>query len=135
MTARLKCQDGISQSGHFQVSILKEIFMNKQQLLTIALGSALAAVASLPAHAAGNPFAAKTLDAGYQVAQADMKGDMKADMKAKEASCGADKKMDKAMDKKKDGSCGADKKADMKIDSKAKDGKCGEAKCGADKKK
>jgi uncharacterized low-complexity protein len=113
--------------------------MNKQQRFTIALGSAFAAVASLPAHATGNPFAANRLDAGYQVAQADMKsdmkGDMKGDMKAKEASCGADKKMNKGMDKKKDGSCGADKKADMKSDSKAKDGKCGEAKCGADKKK
>ena len=53
--------------------------MNKQQLLAIALGSAFAAVAILPAHAAGNPFAAKTLDAGYQVAQADMKADMKAE--------------------------------------------------------
>lgn len=101
--------------------------MNKQQLLTIALGSAFAAVASLPAQAVSNPFAAKSLDTGYQVAQADMKGDMK----SKEASCGADKKMDK----KKDGGCGADKKADMKTDGKAKDGKCGEAKCGADKKK
>ena len=121
--------------------------MNKQQLLAIALGSAFAAVASLPAHAAGNPFSAKTLDAGYQIAQADMKPDMKGDMKgemkadmkgetkAKDASCGADKDITKSMGKKKDGSCGADTKVDMKMDSKAKDGKCGEAKCGADKKK
>jgi uncharacterized low-complexity protein len=117
--------------------------MNKQPLLAIALGSAFAAAVSLHAHAAGNPFAAKPLDAGYQIAQADMKGEMKGDMKgdmkgeakAKDASCGADKKMNKSTDKKKDGSCGADKKADMKADSKAKDGKCGEAKCGADKKK
>ena len=105
--------------------------MNKQQLLVLALGSAFAAVASLPAQAAGNPFAAKQLDAGYQVAQADMKKDGK----AADASCGADKKMDKSMDKMKDASCGAGKKADMKTDMKAKDGKCGEAKCGADKKK
>ena len=78
--------------------------MNKQQLLTLALGSAFAAVAALPAQAAGNPFAAKTLDAGYQVAQADMK--------AKDASCGADKKAKEATcggDKKKDASCGAKK--------------------------
>lgn len=109
--------------------------MNKQQFLAIALGSAFAAVASLPAHAVSNPFATKTLDAGYQVAQADMKGDIKGEAKAKEASCGADKKLDKGMDKKKDASCGADKKADMKSDSKTKDGKCGEAKCGAEKKK
>lgn len=83
--------------------------MNKQQLISIALGSAFAAVTTLPAHAAGNPFAAKTLDAGYQVAQADTK--------AKEGKCG-------------EGKCGGDKKGATK----AKDGKCGEAKCGADKK-
>ena len=83
--------------------------MNKQQLLIIALGSAFAAVAALPAQAAGNPFAAKSLDAGYQVAQADTK--------AKDGKCGEAK-------------CGADKKGATK----AKDGKCGEAKCGADKK-
>ena len=112
--------------------------MNKQQLLAIALGSAFAAVASLPAHAAANPFAAKTLDAGYQVAQSDMKADMKGETKAKdgkcgEAKCGADKKMGT---KAKDGKCGEAKcGADKKMDSKAKDGKCGEAKCGADKKK
>ena len=107
--------------------------MNKQQLLTIALGSAFAAVASLPAQAVSNPFAAKSLDTGYQVAQADMKGDAKAkDGKCGEAKCGADKKMDK----KKDGKCGEGKcGADKKMDSKAKDGKCGEGKCGADKKK
>lgn len=83
--------------------------MNKQQLITLALGSAFAAVTALPAHAAGNPFAAKSLDAGYQVAQADMK--------AKDGKCGEAK-------------CGADKKGATK----AKDGKCGEGKCGADKK-
>lgn len=82
--------------------------MKKQALLTLALGSAFAAAVAVPAHAAGNPFAAKTLDAGYQLAQADTK--------AKEGKCGEAK-------------CGADKKT-----SKAKDGKCGEAKCGADKK-
>lgn len=127
MTAVNRCLRCIGPGRHIQPSLTQEIFMNKQQLLTLALGSAFAAVASLPAQAVSNPFAAKSLDTGYQVAQADMKGDMK----SKEASCGADKKMDK----KKDGGCGADKKADMKSDGKAKDGKCGEAKCGADKKK
>ena len=82
--------------------------MNKQQLLTVAVGSAFAAVAAVSAHAAGNPFAAKSLDNGYQVAQADTK--------TKDGKCGEAK-------------CGADKKT-----TKAKDGKCGEAKCGADKK-
>ena len=98
--------------------------MNKQQRLTIALGSAFAAVASLPAHATGNPFAANRLDAGYQVAQADMKGDMKSDMKGEakakdgkapqgncgQTPCGAESKMpqpmnqsmNKAMDQAKD---------------------------------
>ncbi len=82
--------------------------MNKQQLLTIALGSAFAAVAALPAHAAGNPFAAKTLDAGYQVAQADTKAK---DGKCGEAKCGADKKA-------KEGSCGGDKKKDASCGAK-----------------
>ena len=76
--------------------------MNKQQLLSLALGSAFAAVAVMPAQAAGNPFAAKTLDAGYQVAQADTKAK---DGKCGEAKCGADKKT-------KEGSCGGDKKKD-----------------------
>ena len=98
----------------------RRFFMNKQQLLTLALGSAFAAVAVLPAQAAGNPFAAKTLDAGYQVAQADSKAK---DGKCGEAKCGADKKMDK----KKDGKCG---EAKCGADKKAKD-----ASCGADKKK
>jgi uncharacterized low-complexity protein len=88
--------------------------MNKQQLLAAALVSAFAALVIAPAYAAGNPFAAKTLDVGYQLAQADVKSDAKAtDGKCGEAKCGADKK----------------------AESKAKDGKCGEAKCGADKKK
>ena len=102
--------------------------MNKQHLITIALGSAFAAATLLPAHAAGNPFAAKTLDAGYQVAQADTKAK---DGKCGEGKCGGDKKTTKAKDGKcGEGKCGADKK-----DSKAKDGKCGEGKCGSDKKK
>ncbi len=82
--------------------------MNKQQLITVALGSAFAAVAALPAQAAGNPFAAKTLDAGYQVAQADMKAK---DGKCGEAKCGAGKKA-------KEGSCGGDKKKDASCGAK-----------------
>jgi len=98
--------------------------MNKQTFLTMALGSAFAAVAALPAQAAGNPFAAKALDAGYQVAQADTKAK---DGKCGEAKCGADKK---GATKAKDGSCGGDKKA--------KDGSCGgdkkkDGSCGAKK--
>jgi uncharacterized low-complexity protein len=87
--------------------------MKKQNLVSLAAGSALAAIALSPvAHAADNPFGATRLPAGYQLAQAD------ATMKD-----GGDKKMD--------ATCGADKKAAEK----KKDGKCGEAKCGADKKK
>ena len=98
--------------------------MNKQQLITIALGAAFAAFTLSPAHAAGNPFAAKTLDAGYQVAQADMKMDKKMDDKM-------DKKMDDKMHDK------MDKKMTDKMDKmdKKMDDKCGEAKCGTDMKK
>ncbi len=101
--------------------------MKKSSIVTLAIGSAFAAVALVPAAyaAEGNPFALSKLDAGYQLAQADTK---QKDGKCGEAKCGADKK---GSDKKMDGACGADKKgADKK-----KDGKCGEAKCGADKKK
>lgn len=90
--------------------------MKKQNLVSLAVGSAFAAIALTPiAHAAENPFGATKLEAGYQLAQADTK--MK-DGKCGEAKCGADKK---AAEKKKDASCGADKKG-------------AEAKCGADKK-
>ena len=90
--------------------ISMEKTMKKQNLVSLAIGSAFAAVALTPiAHAADNPFSAAKLEAGYQLAQADTK--------TKDGKCGEAK-------------CGAEKKADKK-----KDGKCGEAKCGADKKK
>jgi uncharacterized low-complexity protein len=112
MTAMTQPRNALVNAVAFNHRPIRIFLMNKQQLLTIALGSAFAAVAALPAQAAGNPFAAKQLDAGYQIAQADMKAETKAkDGKCGEAKCGADKKMDKK-----------------------KDGKCGEAKCGADKK-
>ena len=93
--------------------------MKKQNLVSLAIGSTLAATALTPlAHAAGdNPFAASGLPAGYQLAQADskkMEAKCGADKKAAEAKCGADKKAAEAK-------CGADKKG-------------AEAKCGADKK-
>ena len=84
--------------------------MKKQNLVSLAVGSAFAVIALTPvAHAAENPFGATKLEAGYQLAQADTK--MK-DGKCGEAKCGADKKAAEAK-------CGADKK--------------GEAKCGAKK--
>jgi len=55
---------------------------------------------------------------------------------AMEAACGADKQKTDNADKAKEakcgeGKCGADKKA---TEDKAKEGKCGEGKCGGDKK-
>lgn len=98
--------------------------MKKQTLTSLVIGSAFAAVALTPvAHAADNPFTAKQLSAGYQLAQADTKGK---DGKCGEAKCGAEKQ--------KDGKCGEAKcGADKKPVEKKKDGKCGEAKCGAAK--
>jgi uncharacterized low-complexity protein len=96
--------------------------MKKQNLVSLAIGTAFAAVALAPAaHAAGNPFGATQLEAGYQLAQADTK--MK-DGKCGEAKCGADKKAPRqsGADKKKTplwcgqeskrSKCGADKKMD-----------------------
>jgi uncharacterized low-complexity protein len=120
MTAMDKCHTVQPKTVNHSPSTFREHFMNKQHLITIALGSAFAAATLLPAHAAGNPFAAKTLDGGYQVAQADTKAK---DGKCGEGKCGADKKKDGKCG---EGKCGADKK---------KDGKCGEGKCGGDKKK
>jgi uncharacterized low-complexity protein len=93
--------------------------MKKQNLVSLAVGSAFAAAALTPmAHATiDNPFGATRLQAGYQLAEADTKtkdGKCGADKKAAEAKCGADKKAAEAK-------CGADKRA-------------AEAKCGADKK-
>lgn len=104
--------------------------MKKQNLVSLSVCSLLAAATFCSAaQAADNPFAAKQLSAGYQLAQADKK----MDGKCGEAKCGADRKG--GMEKKKDGKCGEAKcGADKKGADKKKDGKCGEAKCGADKK-
>ena len=102
--------------------------MKKQNFVSLAVGSAFAAVALSPvAHAAENPFGATKLEAGYQLAQADTK--------MKDGSCGGDKKMDAkcgAEKKAAEAKCGADKKKDASCGA-AK--KSTEAKCGADKKK
>ncbi len=89
MTAIEECGNAQTKAVNNPSSNFQEYFMNKQHLITIALGAAFAAATLLPAHAAGNPFAAKTLDAGYQVAQADTKAK---DGKCGEGKCGADKK-------------------------------------------
>lgn len=110
----------------------------KKTLLSLAVGTAFAATASFAplANAADNPFSMQKLSAGYQLAQADTKADMPAE-KAKDGSCGADKKHEGncGADKKKDGTCSAAKMKDGKCGNKKKDGKCGEGKCGANKKK
>lgn len=99
--------------------------MKKQNLVSLAVGSAFAAIALSPvAHAADNPFGSVSkLEAGYQLADADSKTK---DGKCGEGKCGADKKKDGKCG---EGKCGADKKSK---DKKA-DGKCGEGKCGAKK--
>ena len=108
--------------------------MKNRNLASLAIGSTFAAIALTPvAHATGNPFTAAKLETGYQLAQADTKGaDGKCGAKKAEAKCGADKKMDAkcGADNKTEAKCGADKKA---VEKKL-DGKCGEAKCGANKK-
>jgi uncharacterized low-complexity protein len=95
-------------AGHdYQLTFQRTLIMKKQQLLSLALGSAFAVVAISPAIAA-NPFEVSKLDSGYQLAQADMK---QKDGKCGEAKCGADKKKEASCggDKKKDASCGGKK--------------------------
>ena len=105
--------------------------MKKQNLVSLAACSAVAAIALSPvAHAADDPFGATKLQAGSQLAQADPQTK---DGKCGEAKCGADKKA--AAEKKKDGKCG---EAKCGADKKMADGKCGadkktDASCGAKK--
>ena len=76
--------------------------------LALAVGSAFLLSVGTASFAAGqNPFAAKTLSSGYQVADADMKK-MK-DGKCGTGKCGANKK--KAEEKAAEGSCHGDMKA------------------------
>ena len=109
--------------------ISMEKTMKKQTLVSLALGSAFAAITLPPvAHAADNPFSAAKLQAGYQLAQADTKTK---DGKCGEGKCGAEKK---TAEKKKEGKCGEAKcGADKKPADKKADGKCGEGKCGGKK--
>ena len=97
--------------------------MKTTKVLSLTLGSVIAAAALAPlAHAGDNPFAAKQLSAGYQLAQADKK----VDGKCGEAKCGADKKAAEKMKegKSSEAKCGSDKMSDKKT----------EASCGAAKK-
>lgn len=98
--------------------------MKKSIVTTLTLGSAIAFGSALT-HAE-NPFSAKPLTQGYQLASAE---------KHTEAKCGANKKEDAkcGADKKEEAKCGAEGKKDEAkcgAESKKKDGKCGEGKCG-----
>jgi uncharacterized low-complexity protein len=98
--------------------------------VALAVSSAFAlSIGASTVNAAENPFAIKSLSAGYQVADHHEKAK---DGKCGEGKCGAEMKKEGA-DKAKDGKCGEGKcGAEMKKEgaSKAKDGKCGEGKCG-----
>ncbi|MBQ0761267.1 MAG: hypothetical protein KKF24_01340 [Gammaproteobacteria bacterium] len=100
--------------------------------LAVAFGAAMLASVVSPAMADSNPFAAKQLSSGYQLAMGSSDKAAKSEAKcgadkAGEASCGADKAKAEHEGKCGEAKCGADKaKADH-------EGKCGEAKCGADK--
>ena len=114
---------------------------NTQKSIALAISGAFAlTIAATTVHAAENPFAAKTLSSGYQVADAETK--MK-DGKCSTGKCGATKKaaMEKAekahegscsAEKMKDGSCSAEMKAEAakshegscSAEKKAKDGSC-----------
>lgn len=94
--------------------------------LASAIGATfITSLAAIPAvSAAENPFSAKPLSSGYQVADNHVKEGSCGGKKAKkEASCGGKKA-------KKEGSCGDKKKEEKKG---KKDGSCGEAKCGSKK--
>jgi uncharacterized low-complexity protein len=132
MLASLVCFDRL----FFIILNPKETIMSiSTNKTTIALAASAALTAGLAlspmtVSAEANPFASTELSSGYmQLAEGKCGGEMKGEHEAK---CGGEMK-DKA-EKMKEGKCGeakcgADKKAE-----KMKEGKCGEAKCGADKK-
>ena len=105
----------------------------KNQLLTkVVIGSSVALAALSGAlHANESPFAASSLESGYQLAQADTKSK---EGKCGEGKCGAknEESGKKADGKCGEGKCGAkggDEESDTDSDKKT-DGKCGEGKCG-----
>lgn len=88
----------------------------KLKPVAIAVGAAFATTMAMSsvASATQNPFAMQQLDNGYKLAASS------------EGNCGANQAREKA----KDANCGANK-AEKKVKV---EGKCGEAKCGANKK-
>ena len=133
--------------NHSKTKILASIIYkgfnmnNTQKTIALAIGGAFAlSIAATSANAAANPFTAKSLSSGYQVADADVKAK---DGKCGTGKCGADKKA--AMEKAHEGACSADKakegscSADKAAMAKEKEGACSAAKakegsCSADKK-
>lgn len=119
---------------------------NTQKTIALAISGAFAlSVATTSVNAAENPFTAKTLASGYQVADNHM--DKSMDGKCGAGKCGASKrKTNKAKegacsaDKMKEGSCSADKmKEGSATMDKAKEGACSadkmkEGSCSAEKK-
>ena len=103
--------------------------------LAAAFGAAMLASAVSPAMADSNPFAAKQLSAGYELAMGSSDKAAKAEHEAKcgEAKCGADKAKAAHEGKCGEAKCGADK-AKAAHEGKCGEGKCGEGKCGEDKK-
>ncbi len=109
----------------------------KLKPITAVVGTTF--VASLAAASfanAENPFAAESLDAGYdQFAKADTEGKC-GEGKCGEGKCGEDKE---AEGKCGEGKCGEDKDAEGKCgegkcgEEKDAEGKCGEGKCGEGK--
>ena len=101
--------------------------MTRNKLL-IATGTALAAALTFApgASAAANPFSAMPLASGYRLSD---NSDMPAAKVADEAKCGAQKAKEMQETK-----CGTSKeeKAPPKV---LKDASCGEAKCGANKRR
>ena len=87
---------------------------NTQKSVALAISGAFAlSIAASSIHAAENPFAAKSLSSGYQVAE-NTSEKMK-DGKCSTGKCGANKKAapeKEAADKSKDGKCSAEKMKD-----------------------
>lgn len=116
-----------------------------QKTIALAIGGAFAlSIAATSVNAAtANPFAAKSLSSGYQVADAEMKGK---DGKCATGKCSASMKKGAAMEKAKEGSCHADKAKEGSCSAekaaameKGKEGSCSadkakEGSCHADKK-
>ena len=92
----------------------------QQTVLTLALGSAIAATLSVtPAAASENPFVSQSMGNGYMVAAMEGKcGEGKCGAKAKEGKCGGAKAAE--------GKCGGAKSTEGKCGgAKATEGKCG----------